>query len=502
MRRKSVILSAALLSCLMIMGSIPASAEEAAEVSQVKVSALATMEQPYHQVTALFIEYPDEVVNPKASDFMVMDYQTFCYSEVYEKRPYQEGVIKDVYANDVPEIRADKTSEDAKHGKYVVIELEPVKGSYYDEEASMWRPDNIAGIATVRIDGQTTDHFRTDWSLYVVSQLNNLYNADGEVVAKRGILPTMEADAIATPEMEMFTQESITAENGTHEIYFNLRLPSDYDESKTYPIVFCQPGAGGRIQYKDQDEDGNFIDIGANSTRDGLPVNVARYDDQLIVVTVQPWLDTPEEWEVDNVADYIQLVNYVLDNYSVDTSRVYGMGNSMGTMITSQALTREPNLLSAYAQCNGCYYMTEAEKPFFTIFNDETSIIYDDATEADLMKIAANPENRKDAEEIAALSAPLDALVENEVPVYCFDGVNTEVIGPFCTISVYTYLKEAYEAKGYTEEQIDQLVRMDLADKDEFLELGVCEFHESTKIITDDKYDVLPWLLSKTREIR
>ena len=121
-------------------------------------------------------------------------------------------------------------------------------------------------------------------------------------------------------------------------------------------------------------------------------------------------------------------------------------------------------------------------------------------TEEELLAIAANPDNRLPAEEVEANAWALQGLIENEIPIYFFDGTNTEVLSPFYTISGYMYLKEAYEAKGYTEEQIDNLVRLDLADNQEFLDYGVCEYHESTKIVMNGNYDVLPWLLDKVAE--
>ncbi|MDO4549241.1 MAG: prolyl oligopeptidase family serine peptidase [Clostridia bacterium] len=485
MKKTIIILS--VIMCLICLPVI-------AGAQGVTVTANAIMGTPYHQLNALFIEYPENVAAASIDDYMVVDFQTFNFLEIYERRPYQQGVITSVYTNDAPAIREDRQSVP---GRYVVIELETVTGSYYDEEAEMWRPNNIAGIATVRTNGETTDHYRLDWSLFTVIQRNDILGESGEVINSQGVLPTIAPDGVETPEMATFTQQALKSQNGLYDIYYNISLPENYDANEKYPIIFCQPGAGGSLDYNKQTADGQFIDIGGNSTRDMLPISMARLDG-FIVVTTQPWNNTPAEWEVDNPGDYIYLVEYIRDNYAVDADRIYAIGNSKGTMMTSQAIYRRPDLFTAYAQCNGCFnYIEDGESKFFSIFKDELTVPYKGYTEEEMLALAADPENRLDAETIAQRGQYLDGIVENEMPVYCFDGVNTEVLSPLCTASTYIYLKECYEAKGYSQERIDELVRLDFAEDEQFLKYGVCEYHESTKIVAMDEFDVIPWLLSR-----
>lgn len=467
----------------------------------VSVTALATMETPYHQITALFIEYPEAVVCPPIEDYSVVDFQTFNLKEVYENRPYEMGSIAAVYTNNIPEIRKDKTSIE---GRYVVIELNPVDGSYWDEKANMWRPQNIAGIATVRLDGANQDYYRQDYSLFVITQNHDVVNSAGKVVATKGVLPSIPKDEVRTPEMDCFTQEMISSYNGKYNIYFNLFLPDGYDDSKEYPIVFCQPGMGGSLDYTNTDASGNWIGIGGNSTRDAVPIAMARIakDREMIVVAVQPWTSAPKDWVVDNPGDFIHLIEYMNEKYAVDESKVYVIGNSMGTLYTSIAIGRRPDLFTAYAQCNGAFTkIIDGKYSFFNIFKNEIQLLYPDSTEKEILAICNIPSNLLDQSTLDAKGeAFLSGVLENEIPISFFDGANTEVLSPLYTVSPYMYLKSKYEAKGYNKAQISELLRFDLADREEYLKYGVCEYHESTKIVVTEDYGVIDWLLSRSKK--
>ena len=458
-----------------------------------KVTGMATLPTHYHQVTALFIEYSENVVAPSPETYVVIDCGLNNMLSEYEALPYVAAEVEAVYTNSEPAVREDKTSVE---GRYVVVELGHADGVYFDEKLGGYRPRHIAGLATRRQVGQTSEEFRTDWSLYFVIQNQDVVNAAGEVVQGKGVLPAMGADAVATPEIEMFEQKTLRSQNGLYDIHYNIALPDGYTADREYPIVFCQPGNGGLIEYTQQDENGNFLNVGADLTRSGVPTAFVRQDEDLIVVSVQHWKSAPEEWQTDEVNDYIYLIEYILENYSVDRSRVYAVGDSKGTMIISQAITRRPDLFTAYAQCNGSY-MTDPDTRF-TLFKDEVMAPLHGKTAEDVWEICGDAENRLSDEEIETLAEPLNAIIENEIPLYVYDGINSNTASCLNSTSVYIYLTEQYEAKGYSEEEIAALAQIYLIEDEELHEHSAVDGHGSVYVSVYHP-EWFSWLLSKVK---
>ena len=111
--------------------------------------------------------------------------------------------------------------------------------------------------------------------------------------------------------------------------------------------------------------------------------------------------------------------------------------------------------------------------------------------------MALNPENWKPAEEIKRVGKALECVVENRIPVYVFDGTNTQNGSIMNSPSVYIYLKNRYLEEGLSSEEIDQILKIYLADDDEYHPLGVCEYHAASKIAVTESFDVIDWILSK-----
>ena len=89
-------------------------------------------------------------------------------------------------------------------------------------------------------------------------------------------------------------------------------------------------------------DDGSYACMGADITVDAVPIAFVRANPELIVVAFQRWDACPDEWEVDNVQSLIETNEHIRANYAVDQKRVYAIGSSMGTMITSEAMMSSP----------------------------------------------------------------------------------------------------------------------------------------------------------------
>ncbi len=480
---------ALILLCLLALGvTFAASAEVNA------VTATAAL-KTYHQVDTVCIEYSEDVVAPDLDGYTIVDYETALFKEKYELREFDLGVILAVYTNSEPARRADKMSVP---GKYVIIELDGCSAAFYDEEKGIWCASQLAGIATNVYAGEAAARHRIDWSKFVVTQNVDVVNAEGKVVAAAGQLPALPNGRMPTPGVdERWTLTECPSYNGKYSVFFSISMPANYEEGKTYPLVVYCHGGSRALSYTFVDENGDYIGKGANVTWG--PMGTLFLDEDVIYACPQNWKNTPAEWEMNDVQDTIALVEYIKANYPVDSSRVYAIGNSAGTMRISETLIAKPDLFTAYAQCNGSFMYVNEEGGYgrFTLLPDEMTVSTTGLRMSQVLANTINADNWRDEESIKATAHGLDAMIENRVALYFFDGTNTHTGSSYNTSSAYVYVYNAYKAMGMTDEEIGKLVRIYLADDEEYLDIGVCSFHSSTKVAVLPGHDVFSWLLSR-----
>lgn len=124
----------------------------------------------------------------------------------------------------------------------------------------------------------------------------------------------------------------------TRETKYLLYLPEGYSKEEKYPLLVFLHGAGER------GDDLELVKI------HGPPKLIeAGHDFPFIIVSPQVPLD--EWWSPDTVA---WLTKDIMDNYSVDTERVYLTGLSMGGFGTWRTATKYPEMYAAIAPiCGG-----------------------------------------------------------------------------------------------------------------------------------------------------
>lgn len=460
----------------------------AAEGGVAKVSAIAEV-YTYHQIRAFAIEYDQEVAQPEEDTYHIVDFAPSHMKEDYDQRPFAEAVITAVYTNDAPEMREDKTSVP---GKYVIIEQELVNGSYYDEEAGIYKPNNLCGLCTWRLLGEGCEWFRNDFSELIISQQKNIVNAAGDVVAKPQKLPTLQQEDIRTLLIEDFEITSIKSRNGKYDIHYSLALPKNYDASKKYPVVITCHGIGGSIGYKQQDADGNFLCAGGDLGRDAVPVAWLReVKEDVIVLSPQRWRDAPEEWEVDDVDDLVYLIDQLSAQYSFDMDRLYGIGSSAGSMHLSRVIMAYPDLLAGYMQCNSVFDRINIYKEEYQTSGKD---MLTTATYA--LSLPVREDCLIPREDWAEAKAKLQGIVDNRLPVYIWHGVNDTTFSWTYAVSEYTLLREMYHEAGLSEEEIDKLVLLYLADDPEYHDVGICEIHATSKLAVWNPW-AMEWLLAQ-----
>ena len=87
-----------------------------------------------------------------------------------------------------------------------------------------------------------------------------------------------------------------------------------------------------------------FQGVGANLV-EGFPFEAKKYNDKMIIISTQ--LD---EWGETSANMAIELTEYFINNYNIDTDRVYLHGMSGGGEIGSIIMGKRPELYTAYLE--------------------------------------------------------------------------------------------------------------------------------------------------------
>ena len=482
--KKLLSLLALALVCVLAM-TMGASAQVNADV---KVSAIAEV-YTYHQIKAFVLEYPTEVAEPEEGTYTIVDFAPAHMKEDYDQRPYAEAVITAVYTNDAPEMREDKTSVP---GKFVIIEQELVNGSFYDEKDEIWKPNNLCGLATWRNLGEQCEWLRDDFTELIISQQKNVKDAEGNIIAAPAVMPTLQKADLHTKLLDDFILTSHKSANGKYDVYFSIGLPKNYDAAKKYPVVLTCHGAGGSMNYNQKDADGNLQCIGGDLGRDAVPVAWFReVDEDVIVLSVQRWRNAPAEWEVDAEEDAVYLVNELAKDYSIDMDRIYGIGSSAGGMHLASLITKYPDFLAGYIQCNSVFNRANIYKPEFQTSGKDMI-----TTSTWALSLQEREDCFQSAEEQQAAYDIMKVVADHKIPMYIWHGVNDTTFSWTGAVSEYKVLRDLYQKEGLSEAEIDNLVKLYLADDPEYHDHGICEIHATSKLTVWYPW-AMEWLLAQ-----
>ena len=151
--------------------------------------------------------------------------------------------------------------------------------------------------------------------------------------------------------------EDSIAETFTHEetvLPYRLLLPDDYDEKESYPLILFLHGAGERGTDNETQMKNVFQKI-SNKNRGAILVAPQCDPDNQWVDT--PWVEGP--YSVDAVPEsnelqaVMALLENIQENYSVDKTRIYATGLSMGAFGVWDLLIRHNDVFAAGVACCG-----------------------------------------------------------------------------------------------------------------------------------------------------
>jgi len=127
-----------------------------------------------------------------------------------------------------------------------------------------------------------------------------------------------------------------------------LFTPKDYDASRKYPLVLALHGASKRSQ-------------GANAASSD---DVQKICDCFVLMPMAPpyraWADA--EGSVEALAMAMDMLEGVRQTYSIDETRIYVTGHSMGAVGTFAALAHYSEAFAAGVAVNGYWFPADAAK--------------------------------------------------------------------------------------------------------------------------------------------
>lgn len=238
----------------------------------------------------------------------------------------------------------------------------------------------------------------------------------------------------APEQTGLIAEQILNGDSG--EIHYSYYLPEDYDPNRAYPLMMTMPGYD--MMWFGEDSSGSNLDWIGFRVWTELP-------EDMIVVSAQL-----TDWRETSARQAIELTEYFINHFSVDTTRVYAAGYSAGGETMSQAVSMRPDLYAAYlhgaSQWDGDY----------------------------------------------------EPIAQNDVAVYIFMAENDEYYGSQKARSAYDGLRAAYREKGYTDEQIDERLVVEIPDNEYFNSRGIYNYHGGGNILFDDE-NILNWILAQRK---
>lgn len=393
-----------------------------------RISANAAVYPTYTMLDTITVEYSDEIVLPDS------DPKTL-YTFTDDEAGGKTREVTAVYMNNQREINK---GENQSSGRFVIIQLSRVENPEPDE-SEPWQPESTAGMALHFQSSSYLHTLRTDYSGVKIRQNFDVLNARGQTVQPSCTLPVLRSENVGWPEFQGFSINNVL-QGKDGDVHYSVYIPEDYNHEKRYPMIIVLPGYNGLLHSL------KLETIGVNLFTDRSSLVWTEQPDDMIVVSPQL-----EDWGEKSARQVIELTEYFLETYSVDSTRVYAMGYSAGGETMSRVLNVRSDLYSAYLHCSSKW------------------------------------------------NGDFSNVIENRLPIYFFMAGNDEYYGSEQTLKSYTDLRNGYADRGLTENEIKQLTVINMPDNLYFNRQGIYNYHAGGQYAVNDR-TIVRWLLSQHKQ--
>ena len=174
---------------------------------------------------------------------------------------------------------------------------------------------------------------------FVEPKLTVMYRPTGETITT-----SLEKDDLA----DRFKTGTYYDEETGIGLNYNLFVPNEYEGTKAYPLVVFLHDAG-TCSY----------DVRSALLQGNGAVSWASPEEQekhpcFVLAPQFPEVIANDDFKVTQEADeVIGLIRHIAGKYRIDTGRIYGTGQSMGTMTLCELMLRNPGFFAACFLCAG-----------------------------------------------------------------------------------------------------------------------------------------------------
>ena len=378
-----------------------------------------------YRVTAVAVEYDTELA---AQEFAA---DAFAATDILDtdnaETQYLYGqprVISRIYTNSEPATLA----EGAAEGKYVIVEFsaDDIYNSYKE----------LVGLLPIRgyytnAKGAVSKCRVTKPNEGTIQQLVDITAKDGTVLAATEELK-MTNDYLVTGLAKEFELVDIPRENSDIPYKAWVHLPSDYDGTKEYPVVFIITG-NAQLHYVMPEQGIDNTDVVLYNDHQMLTwAETADFGFEEVIAVSLRKVNIVTGLDVDVYEDTAAAAKWIIENYAVDHNRLYWVGQSAGSVACWNIISAHPELCTGYFGTNG-----------------GVSAAYD-----------LSPEGLTQ-EAIDETWKVLKVFVENRIPI-CFTCGEEDAnsANHYAAEFYYPMLHDAYAAEGLSEREIYDMVKI------------------------------------------
>lgn len=242
----------------------------------------------------------------------------------------------------------------------------------------------------------------------------------------------LERITVGSEKYRGFVLDNVLHSESEGDIHYNVYIPDSYDGTKEYALYVTLPGYQGLY----------FQGVGENIKTEDFGFEAQKYNSDMIVLAPQL-----NDWGETSAAQAIELIQYFLENYNINRSKVYISGYSGGGETLSLILEKQPELFAAALMCS----------------------------------------SKWDGE--------YEPVVKAKTPVYFVIGENDEYYGSEPFKKAYQDIYDLYKKQGLKDSDIDRILVLDVKEKDYFDGTPVTYQHGGGYLFCRDE-KIMGWLFN------